>query len=182
MRAVLFFVAILMSVNLSAQFLTGINTKLSDTFSEWVIFFETEGTEEEGELRMRWASRNDWTEWNYRIGEQIGTIKLKWGNDPNEWELRGDNEIVTARTLWKNNFQEWRINSNNTQLVLKSRYGNVIDEWEIRQSDHGYFKVFTSWEGDPREWVIVDELVEDITLPMRILMTFIVVFQSSPKS
>ena len=178
---ILFLSSLAVTVNLHGQFLTGIGTKWSDAFSEWVVFLDVEGEEVEGELRMRWPSRNDWTEWDYRLGEQIGTIKLKWKNNLNEWELRGDNEIVSARTVWNNNFREWRISNNTNQLTLKSRYGNVIDEWEIRRSDHGYFKVFTNWESDPREWIIVDELDEKISLPMRMLMTFIVIYQSSPK-
>ena len=108
MKTISFLFVIFLSINLNGQILNGIATKWSDTFSEWVLFVDIDGEEVEGELRMRWPSRNDWTEWNYRLEEETGTIKLKWRDNPNEWELRGDNEVVTARTVYNNSFREWR--------------------------------------------------------------------------
>ena len=164
---------------LFGQYLTGIATKWSDSFSEWYIYTDVEG--EEGELKQRWALRNDWTEWEYRQGEHFGRIKLKWRNNFNEWEIRGGNEVVTARTLWNDNFREWRISGNGTQLSLNSRYGNTFDEWEIRKSDHGLFEMYTNWEGDPRDWNVVDELDERIGFTMKMAMIFIALYQSVPK-
>ena len=164
------------TINVQAQYITGIATNWSDSFSEWTIYTDDEDLE--GELRMRW--QNDWTEWEYRIGEAIGRIKLKWKNNPNEWEIRGDNEIITARTLWNNNFREWRITDNSTQITLRCRFGNTFDEWEIKGSK-GTLDVFTAWEGDPREWNIDDYMDEDVGLPMKMAIIFIATFHSSPK-
>ncbi len=158
-----------------AQELTGIATKWSDSFTEWVIF--TDDEELEGELRLRWLSNNDWSEWEYRVGDASGSIRLKWKPNQNEWEVRGDNEIVTMRTVWNNDFREWRISADKT-LTLKCRHGNLFDEWELDSSD---FRIATVWEGDPRDWLIEDRLGDEVSLPVKMAVVFIAVFNSTPK-
>jgi hypothetical protein len=113
-----------------AQVLTGIATEWSDSFREWNLYTLEE--EQEGELRLRWSTGDDWSEWNFSLGDHFGSAKMKWRNNPNEWEIRGDNEIVTARTLWNDDPREWRISGpGGRQFTLKCKYGNQIDEWEI---------------------------------------------------
>lgn len=165
--------------DLPAQVLAGAATRWNDSFSEWIIYTDTEGGE--GELRLRWAMTDDWTEWQYRLGESTGTIKLKWREDLNEWEARGDNHIASARTVWRGNFREWRITDGQHTLTLSSRYGNIWDEWTVRSSSAGQFEMYTSFEGDPRDWVIVDELEETVPLATKMLMMHVVLFQSTPK-
>ena len=135
----------LLPLYLPAQYLTGIETKWSDSFAEWTIF--TDDEELEGELKMRWALQNDWTEWDYRIGDVTGRIKVKWKDNPNEWEVRGENKVVTCRTVWNNNFREWRITDNTNRVTLKTKFGNLNDEWILRNSDKGTFEMFSEWEG-----------------------------------
>ena len=168
-----------LAIPLHVQVLTGSVTRWNDSFSEWVIYTAEE--EQDGELRHRWPMQDDWTEWQYRLGESTGTIKLKWQKDLNEWEARGDNQIATARTVWRENFREWRITDGNHTLTLSSRFGNIWDEWTIRNSSAGQFDMYTSFEGDPRDWVIIDELDESVPLVMKLLMVHVVLFQSTPK-
>ena len=179
MRVLLFITLLFLPGFIYGQYLTGVATKWSDEFTEWRLFTDTE--EEEGELKLRWITRLDWTEWQYRVGERFGSIKLKWNNNPNEWEIRGDSETVTARTLWSNNFREWRIRSGSIQFTLKCRYGNVIDEWQIQDSEYGAFQMYTNWEGDPRDWIINDELDERVPFTVKMAMAFIVAYHSFPK-
>ena len=174
----IFFITLFPSL-MFAQYITGIASKWSDDLSEWEIF--TDDEEVVGELKMRWQLQGDPSEWDYRIGEEIGTIKLKWKNDPTQWEIRGYDEIVTAKMLWSNDIREWRISNNKTSLTFKTRYGNVFDEWRVREDDYGNFEIVTRWEGDPREWEVFDELDEDLSLEMRMALVFIAVFHSIPK-
>ena len=164
---------------LHAQVLTGIATRWNDSFGEWIIYTGEEG--KEGELRLRWAMQDNWTEWQYRLGESTGTIKLKWREDLNEWEARGDNQIASARTVWRDNFREWRITDGKNTLTLSSRYGNIWDEWTIRNSSAGPFEMYTNFEGDPRDWVLIDEMDESVPLTTKMLMMHVVLFQSTPK-
>lgn len=160
--------------------LSGAAVKWNDSFSEWTLFTTEEGLE--GELRLRWPLNNDWSEWQYRLGEAAGVIKIKWNDNPNEWEIRGNGQVVTARTLWNNDFREWRVSSGSTAIVLRARYNNMFDEWEIRENkEAGFFEMYTAYERDPRDWIIVDELSENINLPTKVAMVFLVLFHSSPK-
>ena len=170
---------LLAQVNLTAQQLFGVGTRWNDSFKEWVLYTDIEG--EEGHLRLIWRLDDDWSAWEYRLGEAAGTIKLKWKDNPNEWELRGDNVIVTARTVWNNNFQEWRINDGHCTLTLRSRYGNILEDWESRTSGCGYWGAYTSFEGDVRDWVIDSGLEHETSFHLSMMATFITIFHSTPK-
>lgn len=178
MRKLLLGIFLLIGFQAQTQVLTGISTKWSDSFREWIIYTEEEDLE--GEIRMRWPLDNDWSEWEYRLGDATGTIKVKWRNNPNEWELRGSNEIIIMRTRWNNDPREWRIDGN-IDFILKSRYGNIRDEWAIEDDRNGFFEMITAWEGDPRDWSIKDELDESVGLPTKLAMVFTVIFNSCPK-
>ncbi|RMG81660.1 MAG: hypothetical protein D6714_12605 [Bacteroidetes bacterium] len=164
---------------LKAQKLTAIATKWSDSFREWTIYTDEEDLE--GELRMRWQMQNDWSEWDFSIGDLDGTIRLKWKDNPNTWELRANGQIITARTLAPNDFRQWRITNDDIQFKFKSKWGQVLEEWAMVESNFGEFAIYTYYEGDPRDWEIIDNTTTEITLPMRVMMTFLAVFHGSPK-
>ncbi len=164
-------------ISLTAQTLTSAETRFADTFSEWTLY----AAEEEGELLRRWQSGDDWTSWDYRLGGHSGQIQLKWTGNPNEWEIRGDNQIITARTIWKGDFREWRISSPGHRIELRSRYKNILEEWAMEKEETGYFGMYTTWEGDPRAWTIVDELDESVSFPIKMALVFLVLYHSTPK-
>ncbi len=179
MKNLLYLAILLFPLSSHAQYLAGMGTKWSDSFTEWTIFTDEEG--EEGELVMRWQSRGDWTEWDYRLGDVMGTFKLVWKNDPGQWELRGNGRTITARTVFPRDFREWRITDNTNTLTLRCRYTNNFDEWQLKEDRFGNFDIFTEWEGDPREWGINDELDETISLEMKLVAVFVAVITSSPR-
>ncbi|MEQ8704370.1 MAG: hypothetical protein RIC19_10645 [Phaeodactylibacter sp.] len=159
--------------------LTGMATRWNDSFAEWDIF--TTETESRGELRLASVAQDDWSRWQYRIGEGVGTIRQKWPDNPNEWEARGDNAIATARTIFRNNFREWRVTDGTHTVTLRTRYQNLAEDWALQSERHGWFEMYTAYEGDLRDWIIVDELSEEVPLPMRVLLVFLVVYHSTPK-
>lgn len=166
-----------------AQYLTGMSTYYDDSFVEWRFYTINEDEEEdEGDLKITWQLRqDDWSEWGYRIGDASGTIKMKWKDKPEEWELRGNNAIVTARTVWPGQFTEWRISDGSTSLTLQSRYSNQWNEWQLRNSSIGKFFMYTAYERDPRDWVIEDELDETVSFEVKLMLMFVVMFNSTPK-
>jgi hypothetical protein len=162
-----------------AQNITGIGSRWSDDLSEWVVYADEEL---EGSLTLRWPLQRDWTQWQFRLEEVSGQIRLKWPENPNEWEIRSGAEVVTARTLFRNNFREWRITAPNIQLTLVQRFGNTIDEWMIRPSNEtGSFELLTTWQNDPREWEIYDELDESVTFTTKMAIVFITLYHSLPR-
>ena len=163
---------------LSAQTLTGAATRYSNDYGDWILYTLDEDTE--GTLQRRWKTSDDWTTWDYRIGEHTGQVKLKWSKNSNEWEIRGSNQIITARTIYNNDFRQWRLSGNSSRLTIGSRYGNIVEDWEVKEDHLGYFGIYTVWEGDPREWKIVDELSDEVSIPMKVALTFIVLYHSTP--
>jgi hypothetical protein len=178
-KSITAFLFILFPLIVNAQLITGIGTRWSDAFTEWIIY--TDNEELEGDLTLRWQLQGDWSEWDYRLGEEVGSIKMKWKDNPSQWELRGGNEIVTIYMVWPNDVREWRLTDNSTTLTLKSRWGNNRNEWQLKTEKYGHFDIIANWENDPREWNVWDELDEDISIHMKIALLFIATFHSSPK-
>jgi hypothetical protein len=174
----LFFFSLFFGHLVSGQQITGIASQWSDSFKEWTIYTNVEG--EEGHLRLRWNSQGDWTQWEYRVGERTGQIKTRWPERTDQWEVRGENLIVGARTLWRDNLYEWRITKpGGEQYKWQSRYGNVFDEWVVDTEKYGYFEMYATYAGDPRDWMIVDEL--EGSLPEKMMLVFLTIINTTPK-
>ncbi len=151
----------------------------SDSFREWEYL--TEDEYRSGRLYMRWPSNDDWTQWDFRMGDTTAEMRLMWRDNPNEWQIRCLGVTVSALTVWPNQFNEWRLQDDTHRLVIKTRFGNLIDQWELRSDTHGTFNMYTYWENDPRDWVIEDNLDTDISYAMRIALIFIATYHSTPK-
>lgn len=178
-RTIILGICLLVSLGPHAQDIIGMGTRWSDSFREWEVHTPNEWRT--GTLQLRWNFREDWTEWDFRLGDTTAQIRLKWRDDPNLWEIKCLGKTVTARTVWSGDFRQWRISDGDRQLHWQSRFGNVRDEWILRNSAHGDFTVYAFWEGDPREWVIVDDLDAGVSYAMRLALIFIAVFNSVPK-
>ncbi len=166
-------------IQLQAQELVGISTRWIDEFTEWEIFTTDEDLT--GEIIMRWQSKMDWTQWNFRLGETSGIIRQSFKDDPSQWNLSSSDGNITARVVYKGDFRQWRISNNDLTFTLITKYGNTADEWLIREEQYGIFDIYSSYEGDPREWEIVDEFSEEVPLTLKVMIAFITVFNSSPK-
>ncbi|MEO1515968.1 MAG: hypothetical protein AAFV95_13180 [Bacteroidota bacterium] len=170
---------------LSAQYVTGMATRWSDSFVEWNIYYvqgvEEDEEEQTGELKMKWPLRNDWTEWTYDFADTWGDVRLVWKNDPSRWQIISGAETVTMRRLWKEDDREWRITDNTVSLTLRTRYGNDRNEWEVRETTYGTFQMRTSYREDPRDWMVDDFLNEEVSITMRMALVFLVTYNSVPK-
>lgn len=188
------FIALLWGFGASAQTLSGVSTRWSDSFVEWEVFAwpETTGDEENqekpdeekvGEFKQRWgALRDDWSEWDYELFGERGTIRVKWKDDPTHWELRSETgQVITMRTTWGKNLNDWRVTDNDFALSLQSRWTNQLDDWQVDDRNRGTFQMRTLRRGDPRDWDIDDRLSEEVSLPMKTALIFLVFFHSSPR-
>lgn len=162
-----------------AQGLVSIYTAWSDSFREWVIVTDDEDIN--GELELRFGVNDDWTQWTFQVGETYGQIAPKWTNQLDEWELRSGSQVVTAKAMWRGDATEWRIRpSSGPTYIWQSRYKNQADEWFCDTDYDGYLEMVSTFEGDPREWNIVDEL--DKPIPEKIMLLFITLFHTTPKT
>lgn len=171
-------VLLFLSGSLHAQTIEGIGTKWIDEYTEWELFSEDDGVF--GEIKMTWLAQLNWREWNYTIGEDRGTIKRPWADDKSQWEVRSFGDVITCRTAWNNDLTEWKITNNEITLHLRTRYRNNYNEWELRDDNHGFFAIYTTWENDAREWTIIDELDDDISITMKMALIFMAVYHSLP--
>ncbi len=173
--------------------MTTIGCRWQNSFVEWEIFStlkqadleEGEEVDEEyyGDIKLRWLNvRDDWSEWDYELGGQRGTIRQKWKDDLQQWELRSyAGVVVTMRTAWNGDFKEWRVSDNSITLNIKSKWSNQLDEWLVQDSNYGSFYLYTLRTRDPRDWAIEDQLDPAISEEMKLAMVFLVIFNSSPK-
>ncbi len=177
-----------------SQSLSGISSRWGDSFVEWdlqAFSIDTANLEPDeippeenvGELKLRWLNvRDDWSEWDFEVFGQRGTIRQKWKDDFTNWELRTyDGAVVTMRASWANDLNEWRITNNDFSLTLKSRWTNQLDEWLVQDPSRGRFYMYTLRQRDPRDWAIEDSLDASVPLPMRMALVFISVFHGSPR-
>lgn len=164
---------------LDAQKIIGIGTRYDDSFRDWVI--TTEDEELNGALGIRWAFRNDWTEWDVRIGDVFASIEQKWKDDPSLWEIRCEGVTVNARTTWPGEYYRWKLNDGRHQFNWRSAYANKRDEWSTDNPEDHFLQVYTYWDGDPREWVVIDALPEDVSMAMKLAMIFLALHFSTPR-
>ena len=155
-----------------AQVLGGIHTRMENDLREWVLL-DDQGAEL-GHLKMRWALQGDITFWDYRFGEHSGEIRARWRDNLAEWEIHGDGLSIGLRQVWKDLATEWRITDDQgATLTFATRWDNRPGEWELREKrEFGRFEMFTAWEGDPRDWVIIDEMDPRVPFPMRMGLVF----------
>ena len=158
--------------------ITGLSISQDDDYAEWNFY----GAEENpiGYLKLRWKHQNDWTEWDYRIGDITGHIKQRTKGDANVWELRSNNTVLTIKTIYSGDFNQWRITDDSKTLTFKTLYQNVYDGWKS-SSKAGDFEVYSQWEMDPRDWIIYNKLNPEYNQPFVVAMVFIASFYSSPK-
>jgi hypothetical protein len=195
------FLRILLFLGLTArcaygQSLSSAHTRWLNSFVEWELYAfasdsatydEAEGEAPQevvfGDLKLRWLMmREDWTDWEFTTPEGRGTIRMKWKDDPTQWELRTySGAVVTMRALWPDDLTEWRVTDNNVSLTLRSRWKNMYDEWRVDDPARGTFYMYTFYEGDPRDWAIDDRLHASIPIPVKVALTFLVLFHSSPR-
>lgn len=195
----LLIVCSLFVISAQAQTISSVSTRWSDSFVEWEIYAtmppdttitddpdaDSETPEEElyGELKLRWLNvRNDFSEWDYELGDERGTIRQKWKDDLSQWELRSySGNIISIRTMWANDLTEWRVTDNSVTLNLKSRWKNQLDEWLVDDATRGKFYLYTFVRNDPRDWAIEDNLDASVSQSMKLALIFLTVFVTSPK-
>jgi hypothetical protein len=174
------FLLLFCAPSLQAQLPIGIGTLYNNSFREWTI--TTDDEDIRGNLHMRWTFSDDWTAWDFDIGDVHGTIDQKWKEEPDLWEIKCNGVIVTARTAWPGEFYRWKLTDGHQQYNWYTRYASQPTEWMTDEGKNGFFQVYTYYENDAREWVIKDELPEDTSMAMRMAMIFMALHFSTPRS
>lgn len=153
-------IATLTQVN-AQDYIESINAAEDNDIIEWDVYtHETDGT-----LELTWALQRDFTDWTFEIGDVSGTIRQQWLNDDTQYELRTDEgHYIKMRVKWPNDYSEWIIESDSipafTWIAKQFNDGN---HWEAdRTGDLGTFEMYTEVEDDPRDWIIKDEIYQEL--------------------
>lgn len=170
-----------------AQYVFEAYTTYNDSFREWEFsadFFDNqrnEWYEESGTISQIFSSRNDWSEWRIEIDDLSVECRLKWRDNPNHWVMYTPDDLITMRTVWRNDMRKWKIVSNSQTITIETKYRNIMDSWSFRSKSNGQWNMYMDREGDPRYWIIEDDLDSSIDIYHKLAMTFIVLHHSSPK-
>lgn len=187
------FAALVLPIHAQQPSFSGVSTRWNDSFVEWETYCfdpDTSAAADEapeeytcGNLQLRWLNlKEDWTDWDFQLGDLRGSIRRKWKDDPTHWELRAfDGSVITMRAAWANDLNEWRVTDNNISLSLRSRWGNQLDEWIVDDRARGQFHLYTTHRNDPRDWTIEDGLSENIPQTMKLALIFLAIYHASPK-
>lgn len=66
-------------------------------------------------------------------------------------------------------------------VILCICYQNLVEDWVIGSECYGWFEMYIVYEGDLWDWIVVDELLDDVLLLMWMLLGFLVVYYSMLK-
>lgn len=154
-----------------SQKVVGISTLYDDRFDKWVII--TDSADLEGTIEATWASLNDYSEWQYNLGDQAGIIRLRQKENPNVWEVMGGGEIIEARTVFPGEFNHWQMKNGRISVDVEI-YRRSPEQWlaKYRQEDI-YF--YTYRERDIRDWIVENNA--SFSLPMQLALIFIPILQ-----
>lgn len=162
-----------------AQKLIRFSVKYADTFMEWEIVPD-EKSIDVGEFNLSWPHKPVWNDWEYRLDGRVGNIRQKWINRPDEWELIDGEFIVSIKNQWRGDLTIWKIKCDDYTLKFESKYQNLVDEWTLVTEKYGTFDIYSEYEGDARDWIIEDDLDEDIPLAIKMAMIFVTIQYSVP--
>lgn len=157
------------------QVWTGISTNWDDDFSEWTIHTNQDGLS--GWLKMRWISPPDPTNWDFEIEDVRVSIRFQSRNQLPEWEFRSDGHLVRSRQLWAGDPTEWVVTDDRKRIILQAVPGEQLCSWKIRDGSSDTFAVYTVWDNDPRDWVIHDRLQADWTPIWKMALLFTAISQ-----
>jgi len=161
-----------------AQWPMATATYYGDSYREWEIF--DADYENIGNLRSIWdMGDRQLKDWSYDIDGVSGQIRLKSTSDLNIWELFAEGFLFTARTKWTDDFSEWQITGHNYAITIRAQNLVTREEWETVKSNIGAFNMYTTQEGDLRDWSTTDEIDEKVTPHLKFFLMFIVIFNST---
>lgn len=159
----------------------GWHSEWDDSINEFRINFETPTEEDYGEIDATWGHLNDFTQWDYSIGEYGGSIYQKWPRRDDEWELRSDEgNTTTIKNRWRDDNSEILINFNNEiRVVWLSRSFNDGNTWMLSKNEYGEFEFYTEYVDDVRDWIIYDDTSLDLPLDIKVACCFIAMYRTT---
>ncbi len=159
-----------------AQSIIGYSTVDDYSFNKWDII--TDDANVVGSIEATWSSMNDYSEWQFTVGEFSGWLRMRHKNNNNVWELVGGSNLIQIRTVFPNEFNHWQLSDGRNRSDLKSVYNNA-EEWSVKSSSKEVLTIYTYRRGDLRDWII--EHHGNMSIPMQIANSFLPIIMVTPK-
>ncbi len=159
--------------------ISGLASVFADELTQWDVF--DYANEQAGELKLRFppvAGRGgDFTQWSFRMDGFDGSIRPKITGRQDLWEVRVNNKVATVRTVYPGQFDDWAIQSGDQRIVFSVRDYNLLEFWSTRgPGEPGPYQVYTRFEGDPRDWEVLDQTTVPITAAAQLAMIWLPVY------
>ena len=140
--------------------IAGLRTVFADDPQQWDLLDADD--ERVGELRLRFPGMGgqlgDLSQWSLRCGDLDAVIRRKVRGRDDLWEVRVGGDLAVARTLFPGRYDEWRVEAGGEVVVYAARDGRLLEYWGLRGAEPGGdFAVYTTYEGDWREWTVADD-------------------------
>ncbi len=174
---VFIFIVFLNIPNLTGQHLVGMSTRYDSDVSEWVLYPEDDKLPE-CTIRARWAVPENPGEWDFRMGELSGVIRQKWKGKMDEWEIIGDNNNTRLKMVWPGDPREWRIESGDKEYTIHTKFNIPLGDWELKSKADSPFVIYPAYQNDLRDWLIQDNLPEDLHITTRLGLCFAVIISN----
>jgi len=162
----------------------GISSYYDDSASEWTIYgvdAEDEEEEIEGEMRIKWALRGDFSEWTLDYDNVLYTVRQKFNNDISQWSIRSEyGTTADIKTKWNRDFSEWVISYSRRKYTWQTATRNDGSTWYYEVDENNYMEMYTANGADTRDWIINDYLenVDDI---VKLSFLFTTIYNTTPK-
>ncbi|MBK8954947.1 MAG: hypothetical protein IPM34_05240 [Saprospiraceae bacterium] len=156
------FIGLFILNDLHSQSIQYFQTANPGDFRSWVFLDRDESFL--GNLNARWPFERRLDEWDLRIGEWSGSVKLRWSNRPDEWEIRLHNEFLTAQPTWNKQFDSWRLQYGDKTYSFTLDPDPDGQLWRLQMGDHELLLIYNTYLYDYLDWTLdyasdVDELV-----------------------
>lgn len=164
------------------SYITGISSYYDDSASEWTIYGVDANEEEEieGELRIKWILRNDFSEWTLDYDNLLYTVRQKFNNDNSQWSIRSEQgEVADIKTKWHRDYSEWVVSYNREKYTWQTVYKNDGSQWYYETDKDNYIEMFTANGSDTRDWIVNDYIELDDIVKLSFL--FITMYNTTPK-
>lgn len=173
--AICFISSFAYSTELQGQKLEAAYCEWDDQFDEWKLAIN----EDEYVMAVRQFGRNPFRRWNLEyIGlddqEIRGFMQLKREGDINYWDFYFGDERITLTTIYRGDVFLWKI-TDGEQSFSFSASNQFGTKWVDRFEKGIDWTMYQVEEGDIRDWYIDESSGSNLTFPIRIAASLIIV-------
>ena len=159
--------------------IAGLATVFADDPGQWDIYDYDDNRA--GELRLRYPGISgrggDLTQWSFRFDDIHGTIRPKVTGREDVWEVRVGREVAVVRTLFAGAYDQWSVSVGGERIVFVVRDYRLLEHWATRgPGGPGPYTVFTSFEGDWRDWSVADETTAPVPAAAQVAMLWLPIY------